>query len=105
MQLDKAKDSTAKLIRDGIGTVAGLGPLEAMSLPKAELHFTLGAKQTEVKLVIRDLQASGPNFDQAFTSFCSQVSSTICAMSSEPSNIIQDSQEVTFIEFSTSRYI
>ena len=68
-------------------------PLEVISLSEVEPNFYLGAKQSE-PLVIKDLQTHGPTFDQAFTSFCSRVSTAINEMSSEPTNVIHESQEV-----------
>jgi hypothetical protein len=96
-QLDK---ENGEITENAIEPVTGLGStVEATpSLSDIEPHFTLGSKQSpgrlKKKLVIGELQAAGPTFDPAFTSFRSRISSAIQRMSSEPTNIVDDLQEV-----------
>jgi len=71
--------------------------------PSVELNFTLGSKQSK-PLVIRDLQqADSADFDSAFTSFRSRISRAIQSLSTQPTNAVDDSQEVPFT-FSTSPF-
>ena len=86
---DVAEDVTEKATENEPGT----RPLEIISLSKVEPNFYLGAKQSKL-LVIKSLQTHGPAFDQAFTSFRSRVSIAINEMSHEPTNVVQESQEV-----------
>ena len=99
-QLDQAMESAAdsELVEDTIENATGVRPLEAMPSPamaEKPSTSTLGSKQ--LKLAIGDLQATGPTFDSAFTSFRSRVSNAIQKMSSEPTNVVQDSQQVMSI--------
>ena len=93
-----AKDSASKLAENFIENTQGLRPLEARPALEVESSFTLGLRQRK-KLIIGDLQMDGPTFDPAFMSFRSQVSNAVQAMSLEPTNIVNDSQEVTSIRF------
>lgn len=99
-RLDEGKDSIVELLEG----VTELRPSEAIPSPDAEPHFTLCAKHSNPKeklaIGVGKLQAGSPTFDQAFTSFRSRVSKAIHEMSSEPSNAVQDSQEVIFIKVS-----
>ena len=71
-----------------------------MSSAEVEPRFTLGSRSQpgadDKKLVIGSLQANGPTFDKAFTSLRSRVSNAIQTMSSNPTNVVDDSQEVMF---------
>ena len=102
-QLDRTMDAAmdSELVVHVVENTTGVRPSEAMllsAIAEDPPKFTLGSKQSK-KLKIGDLQASGPTFNPAFTSFRSRVSIEIQKMSSEPANAVQDTQQVTSISF------
>ena len=94
---DVAEDVTEDVAEDVTENAAenepGTRPLEIISLSEVEPNFYLGAKQSK-PLVIKSLQTHGAAFDQAFTSFRSRVSIAINEMSHQPTNVVDESQEV-----------